>query len=55
MVKTKFVGKPMRIIGLSLILILKASLKVRGKSTSNKRKFLFKLRDVSVIRNRNAF
>ena len=55
MVKTEFTGKPMRIISLSLILILKASLKVRGKSISNKRKFLFRLKGVSVTRNINAF
>ena len=55
MVKTKLADKPIGVVGFSFILILKACLKMKGKSTSNKRKLFFKLRSISVMRNRDAF
>ena len=45
----------MGIISLSFVLILKACPKMRGKSTSKKRKFFLRLGGVSVTRNKNAF
>ena len=55
LVKTKLAGKPMRIVGLSFILILKTSLEMKRKSTSNKRKFFLKARGASITRNRDVF
>ena len=55
LVKTKLAGKPMRIVGLSFILILKTRLEMRRKSTSNKRKFFLRLREVFVTRDRDVF
>ena len=55
LVKTKLVGKPMGVVGLSFILILKTCLKMRRKSTSNKRKFFLRLGGISITRNRKAF
>ena len=50
LVKTKLAGKPMGIIGLSFTLTLKACLKMRRKSTSNKREFFLKPGGISVMR-----
>ena len=55
LVKTKLAGKPMGVIGLSFILILKTSLELRRKSTSNKRKFFLRPRGVSVTRDKDVF
>ena len=54
-VKTKLAGKPIGVIGLSFIHILKTSLEVRRKSTSNKRKYFFRPRGVSVTRDKDVF
>ena len=55
LVKTKLASKPIGVVGLSFILILKTSLEVRRKRTSNKRKFFFRLRGVSITRDRDVF
>ena len=52
LVKTKLVGKPMGVVGLSFILILKTCLKMRRKSISNKRKFFLRPKGISVTRKR---
>ena len=54
-VKTKLAGKPIGVIGLSFIHILKKILEIRRKSTSNKRKFFLRLREVFVTRDRDVF
>ena len=55
LVKTELASKPIGIVGLSFILILKVCLKVRRKSTRNKRKFFLRPRGVSVTRDRDVF
>ena len=52
LVTTKLAGKSMGVIGLSRILILKTSLKMRRKSTSNKRKFFLRPKGIFVTRKR---
>ena len=54
LVKTKLASKPLGIIVLSFLLILKVFLKIRRKSTSNKREFFLTPEGVSITRNRNA-
>ena len=54
-VKTKLAGKPIGVIRLSFIHILKKILEIRRKSTSNKRKFFLRPRGVSVTRDRDVF
>ena len=55
LVKTKLVGKSLRVVGLSLKVILKMCLKMGSKVTSNKRKLPLRPRSISITRNSLIF
>jgi len=51
LVKTKLVGKSLRIEGLGFKIILKTCLKIGSKGTSNKRELFLSLKGISITGN----